>query len=226
MECLVSIPTNERFSLTIIKIHLVQLLWFLLDADSEGWRAAVFLEGGLLPLGALGMLLSSWAAAAADRLHYCHTVGRRESRVRWSGRLWGRRGGGAAGWIKARRLITPWCLLDDGDMWDGGLLDWEALGEGRRWQVLQLGAGARWGWGGQCGRLGCQSLLADRISSTHYAGSEIRGHHGAHDLGREVWLRVQGKTRAVLAADQRGVKVIVWLCLYCWNWGKREKLNE
>lgn len=71
----------------IIKVHLVQLLWFLFDADSQRWGAAVFLMGPPRPLWHLGVLLSSWAGAAADRLGWCHAEGRRERAVSRGGGL-------------------------------------------------------------------------------------------------------------------------------------------
>ena len=93
----------------------------------------------------------------------------------------------------------------------------EALGEVCRRQVVQFGAGARGGGGGQRGGCGRHSLLADGVGSAHDTRPEVRGHHGGHDLRGEVRLGVQGHGGAVLAAHPRGVVVVVRLRLYCWN---------
>lgn len=220
------------FSLTIIKVHLVQLLWFLFDADSQRWGAAVLLQGWLPSFWHFGVLLGPWAgAAAADRLGWCHAVGRREGSIGRGGGLRGRGGGGAAGLVEAGLLVAPGSLLDDGDMRDRGLgalvrdccASRKALGEGWWRQVVQFGAGARRGRGWQRGRLGCQSLLADRVSPTDNTRPEVRGHPRGHDLWGEVWLWVQGQGGTVLSAHKGGVVVIVRLRLYCWNWEKTEE---
>lgn len=93
--------------LTIIEVHLIQLLWLLLDADSQRWWTAVPSPK------TFGMSLCSWAAAVNDH----RAVARGQSGVGWSRGLRGWGGSRAAGWVKAQGLITSRCLLDDGDMW-------------------------------------------------------------------------------------------------------------
>lgn len=216
------------FSLTIIKVHLVQLLWFLFDADSQRRGAAVLLKGWLPSFWHFRVLLGPWAGAA-DRLG--HAVGGREGSVSRGGGLRGRGGRGAAGLVEAGRLVAPGSLLDDGDVRNRGLgalvrdccASRKALGEGWWRQVVQFGTGARRRrGGGQRGRLSCQSLLADRIGPTDNTRPEVRGHYRGHDLRGKVWLWVQGQGGTMLSTHKRGVVVIVWLRLYCWNWEKRK----
>lgn len=220
------------FSLTIIQVHLVQLLWFLFDADSDRRAAPVLLEAVPFALWHLRVLLTSWARAAADLWGCRHAESRGERSVGRGGGLRGWRGGrgGAAGWVEARRLEAPGGLLNDGDMWDWGRLDrWdrrEALGERGWWQVVQFGAGAWRGWGGERWRLSCQSLLADGVSPTHHTGSGVRGHYRGHDLRGKVWLWEQGQAGGVLATHKRGVKVIMWLRLYGRDCRRRKKKKD
>lgn len=81
----------------IIKVHLVQLLWFLFDADSQWRGTAILLQGRASPLWHFGVLLSGWACAAAHRLRWCHAVGWRKGGVSRAGGLRGWGGGAAAG---------------------------------------------------------------------------------------------------------------------------------
>lgn len=198
--------------LTIIKVHLVQLLRFLLDAYGQCWGAAVLPQRRLPSVRHLALLLGP-RTGPAKRLGRCHTVGRGERSVGRGGRLRGRGGGRAAGLVEAGLLVAPGGLLDDGDV-RGRRAGGKALGE-RRWrQVVQLGTGAR-GGGGQRGRLGCQSLLANGVRPAGNAWPEVRGHHRGHDLRGEVRLGMQGQ--GVLVAHEGSIVVVVRLRLYCRN---------
>lgn len=147
-------------SLTIIKVHLIQLLWLLFDADSQRWWTTVPCPQ------TFGTSVCSWAAAATGP----GAVARGHSEAAWGRGLRGWGGSRAAGWVKAQGLITSRCLLDDGDMLH---------------QLLPLGACAWRGQGSQCGRVGCRYLLA---GGAHPTRPGVRGHQCTHDLGREVWL--------------------------------------
>lgn len=219
---------TRSLSLTIVEVHLVQLLRFLLDADGQRQGAVVLLQGAPPPFRNLCLLLLGiGAGAAADRLDWRHAVGRREGRVGGGGGLRGGGGGGAAGWVEAGQRVATRRLLNDGDVRQRGVGDGgEALGEVWRRKVVEFGAGARRRGGGQTGRLGRQSVLSDRVGSAHHALPQVGAHHGGHDLRWKVRLRVQGDAGAVLRAHERGVEVVVRLRLYGRNWREEKQGNR
>lgn len=191
----------------VVEVHLVQLLWFLFDADSER-RGAAFVPGPFTRFKA------NWAGAR-DRLSGVQAMGRREGRL--GGGWLGHGGrGGAGGRVQSSRRETSRCLLDNGHMRDRRWL-WhrEALGEWRGRQVVQFGAAAGRGSRRDWGRFGSQSLgrTSRETTAAHDTRPEVRGHHGRQDLLREVRLLVERQR----GADQRPVVVVMGLGFYGGN---------